>query len=249
MGHLCNKFGLTEMHSSSGRHVSNTVQETSLSPTHFPLPTATYGTQSFANPLSPSKNPQILPLVSPILHDTPEMEKWRSAQDMFTQYDISRPPGWLSDIEDLSLSGDGNASPRRYCRYCHICSTATWAPTTAPPVGTVFAKGARVRYPVALRRLMPTFRAMKAPIITRDGSRYVSAPRSNLESTQKFRQQGGTVYSTPNSRHKDRIETQQGQSSKHRADPSRRNRNDGHGEETTLPEKSTPVMRDGPHMR
>ncbi len=33
---------------------------------------------------------------------------------------------------------------------------------TAPPVGTVFAKGARVRYPVALRRLMPTFRAMKA---------------------------------------------------------------------------------------
>ncbi|KAI0909886.1 hypothetical protein F4823DRAFT_405062 [Ustulina deusta] len=176
------------------------------------------------------------------------MEKWRSAQDMFTQYDISRPPGWLSDIEDLSLSGDGNASPRRYCRYCHICSTATWAPTHCSSCGHRLCKRCACEVSSGTPQAHANFSRHESPIITRDGSRYVSAPRSNLESTQNFRQQGGTVYSTPNSRHKDRIETQQGQSSKHRADPSRRNRNDGHGEETTLPEKSTPVMRDGPHM-
>ncbi|KAK8089372.1 hypothetical protein PG997_004333 [Apiospora hydei] len=52
----------------------------------------------------------------------------RSARELFEQYGVARPSGWLSDEEDLTLSGDRNASPRRFCRICHVCSARTWSP-------------------------------------------------------------------------------------------------------------------------
>ncbi|KAI1276596.1 hypothetical protein F5Y07DRAFT_399331 [Xylaria sp. FL0933] len=84
MGHVCNKYGLTEMHPSGGRHISDTVKEMNPRPNHLPLPTVTYGTQSFANPLYPVNPPQISPFLSPVLGGTPKREKWKSARDMFT---------------------------------------------------------------------------------------------------------------------------------------------------------------------
>ncbi|KAI1426197.1 hypothetical protein F5Y12DRAFT_713436 [Xylaria sp. FL1777] len=248
MGHLCNKFGLTEMHSSSGQHSSNTAKETTPSPAHLPLPTATYGTPSFANPLLPTKKQKALRLVSPISHNTPDQEKWRSARDMFTQYDISRPSGWLSDIEDLSLSGDGNASPRRYCRHCHICSTPTWAPTHCSSCGHRLCERCACEASSGTPQAHANFLHHPSPTITRDGSQYVSASRSNLESTQMFRQQVGIACSTSDGRHQDRINTQHNRSSTHRADSSWRNRNDKRGQETTLPKKSTPAIKDNSHM-
>jgi hypothetical protein len=64
-----------------------------------------------------------------------ELKRRKSARDLFEQYGIARPTGWLSDEEDLSLSGDRNASPRRFCRICHVCSALTASPTHCSACG------------------------------------------------------------------------------------------------------------------
>ncbi|KAI1154918.1 hypothetical protein F4825DRAFT_447988 [Nemania diffusa] len=90
MGHLCNKFGLTEIQSSSGRHISNTIKEARSNPPGIRSPTTVHGVQSFANPLYPAAESQNLPLASPMSHNTPDTERWRSARDMFTYPDVTR---------------------------------------------------------------------------------------------------------------------------------------------------------------
>ncbi|KAI1375923.1 hypothetical protein F4677DRAFT_460162 [Hypoxylon crocopeplum] len=57
-----------------------------------------------------------------------EDKQRKAARKLFEQHGIRRPPGWFSD-EDLSLSGDRTASPRRFCRICHVCSARTWSQT------------------------------------------------------------------------------------------------------------------------
>ncbi|KAI0377791.1 hypothetical protein F5Y04DRAFT_291582 [Hypomontagnella monticulosa] len=55
-----------------------------------------------------------------------------SARSLYEQHGIRRPSGWFSDEEDLSLSGDRTAGPRRFCRICHVCSARTWSQTHCP---------------------------------------------------------------------------------------------------------------------
>lgn len=59
----------------------------------------------------------------------------RSARELFEQHGIARPSGWLSDEEGLVLSGDRNASPRSFCRICHVCSARTWSPRVCSGCG------------------------------------------------------------------------------------------------------------------
>ncbi|KAI1355752.1 hypothetical protein F5Y01DRAFT_310634 [Xylaria sp. FL0043] len=248
MGHVCNKYGLTEMHPSGGRHISDTVKEMNPRPAHLPLPTVTYETQSFANPLHPAKPPQILPFLSPVLGGTPKREKWKSARDMFTQYDISRPSGWLSDIEDLSLSGDGNASPRRHCRHCHICSAHTWTPTHCSSCGHRLCERCSCEVSSGTPHAHADCSHHQSHT-TRDELQYINASRSNLDSGQNFRQQQGMTDSTSHSQHKDKIDTQRNQSSRYRTDSSWLSRDDEQGVQMTLSRSPTPIMRDSSHKR
>lgn len=54
-----------------------------------------------------------------------DYQRRESARSLFEEYGITRPIGWLSDEEDISLSGDGNASPQRSSRVCHVCAAQT----------------------------------------------------------------------------------------------------------------------------
>ncbi|KAI1310911.1 hypothetical protein F5Y03DRAFT_9927 [Xylaria venustula] len=247
MGHLCNKFGLTEVYSSSGQHESGTSKGMNLGPSHSPSSTITYDTQSFANPLFPSRKLSTLPLLSPNLHDTSGREKWGSARDMFMQYDISQPSGWFSDMEDLSLSGDGNASPRRYCRHCHICSAPTWAPTHCSTCGHRLCERCACEIPSGNSQAHPDFSHHHSHNITRDESPYEPVSKSNLESTQKFHQQQGLTGSTSNNEHRDNVDEQSKRRSNYRSDSSWQTRKGEH-EETVLPRKSQLAIGDKPHM-
>ena len=66
---------------------------------------------------------------SSILSESSGSEARReSARELFDQYGIVRPPGWLSDEgDDAGASRDGNASPREKCRICHMCSGRVWS--------------------------------------------------------------------------------------------------------------------------
>ncbi|KAI1769561.1 hypothetical protein GGR53DRAFT_473081 [Hypoxylon sp. FL1150] len=55
-----------------------------------------------------------------------QAEQQRFARELFEQHGIRRPSGWFSD-EDLPISGDRTAEPRRPCRICHVCSSRTWS--------------------------------------------------------------------------------------------------------------------------
>lgn len=69
--------------------------------------------------------------------------KRKSARDLYQQYGISQPPGWLSDDEedsDLVLSGDGSHSPRVLCHVCHVCSHRTSAPSACTSCGHHFCQ-------------------------------------------------------------------------------------------------------------
>ncbi|KAI1393882.1 uncharacterized protein F4822DRAFT_424346 [Hypoxylon trugodes] len=95
--------------------------------------------------ISTRSSPLIAPLKTaeniPIISNTPgistvsrtssratEATQRKIAREVFEQHGIRRPSGWFSD-EDLSLSGDRTASPRRFCRICHVCSARTWSQT------------------------------------------------------------------------------------------------------------------------
>ncbi|KAI1502315.1 hypothetical protein F5X99DRAFT_427470 [Biscogniauxia marginata] len=52
----------------------------------------------------------------------------RPAQKSF-DYSNDEVPEWLPVEEDLSLLLDGNATPQRFCRICHVCSARTWPST------------------------------------------------------------------------------------------------------------------------
>ncbi|KAK7989496.1 hypothetical protein PG989_009811 [Apiospora arundinis] len=67
--------------------------------------------------------------------DGDALNRRKSARELFVQYGVARPSGWLSDEEDLILSGDRNASPRRFCRICHVCSARTWSPSLCSACG------------------------------------------------------------------------------------------------------------------
>ncbi|KAI0971821.1 hypothetical protein F4678DRAFT_479238 [Xylaria arbuscula] len=246
MGHLCNKFGLTEVYSSSGQHESGTSREMNLGPNHSPSSTITYDAQSFANPLFPNRKLPTLPLFSRNLHDTSGREKWGSARDMFMQYDISQPSGWFSDLEDLSLSGDGNASPRRYCRHCHICSTATWAPTHCSTCGHRLCERCACEISSGTPQAHVDLPHHHSHVIAKDESPYESASRSNLESTQRFHQQLGMTGSASNNEHGDHVDEQSNRRSNYRSDSSWRSRKDEH-EETRLHKNPQLVMRDNLH--
>lgn len=49
--------------------------------------------------------------------------KRKSARDLYQDYGIVQPAGWLSDEKssDLAQSRDGNHSPQAYCHVCHVC--------------------------------------------------------------------------------------------------------------------------------
>lgn len=69
--------------------------------------------------------------------------KRKSARDLYQQYGISQPSGWLSDDEedsDLVLSGDGSHSPRLRCHVCHVCSHRTSAPSKCTSCGHHFCQ-------------------------------------------------------------------------------------------------------------
>ncbi|KAI0528104.1 hypothetical protein F5B22DRAFT_20279 [Xylaria bambusicola] len=239
MGHLCNKFGLTEIHSSDGRHASNANKGSTLRPINLTLPAPTYEAPPFVNPLAPTKEPQDIPFVPPNSHRTPRMEKWRSARDMFAQYDINMPSGWLSDVEDLSLSGDGNASPRRCCRYCHICSTPTWAPTHCSACGHHLCQRCVCEISSGTPQAHPGFSHHPSPTIIRDGSHHIitSKPNQHLD-------QAETTSSTSNRRHHEYPDRHHHRSSSYRDDSSWRNRNQAHAvKTTTLREKSSQPAR------
>lgn len=68
--------------------------------------------------------------------------KRKSARDLYQEYGISRPPGWLSDEEDsdLARSGDGSHSPPTCCHVCHVCAYRTSAPSKCTSCGHHFCQ-------------------------------------------------------------------------------------------------------------
>ncbi|KAI8634886.1 hypothetical protein F5Y19DRAFT_469936 [Xylariaceae sp. FL1651] len=150
---------------------------------------------------------QTMPSISSTPHRTPEVEKWRSARDMFAKHSISRPSGWLSDVEDLSLSGDGNASPRRYCRFCHVCSTLTWAPTHCSSCGHRLCAKCVCEVPGSGEQAHANFSHHLSPVIARIGPQYVSPSRSHPDTTQTLHQGIATSHSTSKTQRKNHIDT------------------------------------------
>ncbi|KAI1167924.1 hypothetical protein F5B18DRAFT_338629 [Nemania serpens] len=245
MGHSCDKFGLTEIHSSSGRHVSNTTRETGSRPIRTHQPTALHGVPSLINPLFPPIEPQTVPSALPLSHNTPDTERWRSARDMFVQYDISRPSGWLSDI---SLSGDGNASPRRYCRYCHVCSTPTWAPAHCSSCGHRLCERCACEEPGGIPQVHANFSHHPSPTIARDRAQRISVSRPDLESIRRYHQEVITSLPTLASPNQGRKDKQHSRSFNLRTDSSWRNANEEHGEDTAFSQVSAPAIRDHLHI-
>ncbi|KAI1189603.1 hypothetical protein F5B17DRAFT_180120 [Nemania serpens] len=241
MGHSCDKFGHTEIHSSSGRYVSNITRETGFKAIRTHLPTAHHGLKPLGNPLFPVIEPQTIPSDLPLSHNTPAIERWISAREMFTQYDISRPSGWLSDI---SLSVDGNASPRRYCRYCHVCSAPTWAPAHCSSCGHLLCERCAYEAPDGTPQAHASFSHYSSPTTARDGAQPISASRPNPETIRKYHQEIIRSLRTPASPNHGHEYKQHNRPFSPRADSSWLNTNEGHGEETTF---LSPVIRHHSH--
>ncbi|KAI0104117.1 hypothetical protein GGR51DRAFT_572801 [Nemania sp. FL0031] len=245
MGHLCNKFGLTEIQSSRGRRASNTVKESRFKPQRIDPSAAAHNIRPFPNPLSPaleSQNVPLFPSMSPI---TPDIERWRSARDMFTQYHISRPSGWLSDI---SLGGDGNASPPGYCRYCHICSAPVWAPTHCSSCGHHLCDRCACEVLATPTQAHASRSHHLAPTTARDDSKHISASKPNPESIQTHGQESITTVSATGDRNQSRREIRHRPSSNFRPDSSWLKTNKQHGENMISYEISAPIMRDHSHI-
>lgn len=243
MGHLCSKFGLMEIYSSNGQHVSDAIEETRFNPIHTHLPKPNHGKiRPFTNPLL-LKESQNMPLISSSLRHTPYIERWRSARDIFEQYDISRPSGWLSDVEDLSLSGDGNASPRRYCRYCHICSLPTLAPTYCPSCGHRLCEKCKCEVSSGTPQAHTDFLHHPSPAIVRDGPQYVPVSRTDPKFVQRPSQRAGMACSPPESRNQGYIDTQLHRPFNTRADTSWR-KIERRGRERPISEMSNPTSSD-----
>jgi len=202
MGHLCDKFGLTEIRSSRGRHAD--AEGTRFNPIHTSSKTDN-STPLFAKPLKSLSKLEHLQTGSFASYNTPKVEKWRSAQDMFTQYNIDKPVGWLSDAEALSLSGDGNASPRSYCRYCHVCSTATWAPTFCSSCGHRLCQKCVCEVPGVTAQAHANFSHHPSPAIPRDEPQYLFATKSDVESTQTLHRGRSRRRSASKSRKEDHM--------------------------------------------
>lgn len=161
------------------------------------------------------------------------------------QHDISRPSGWLSDI---SLSGDGNASPRRYCRYCHVCSTPTWAPAHCSSCGHRLCERCACEMPGGSPQAHANFSHRPSPTIARDRAQHTSASRPNLDSIRRHYQEVMTSLPPLASPNRGRKNKQHNRSFNPRSDSSWRNTNEEHRRETTFSEVSTPVIKNHSHM-
>ncbi|KAI2630513.1 hypothetical protein GGS21DRAFT_205403 [Xylaria nigripes] len=234
-----------EILSSDGQRVYDKVKETHSNPPHTQLSLADPGVQTHRIPILSHKQQQVLPLKSFISHDTPEIEKWQSARDIFMQYDISRPSGWLSETDDLSLSGDGNASPRSFYRYCHICSTPTWAPTHCSSCGHRFCE--KCMFEPSIDTQANANLSYHSNITTAgDESQYASAFRSIVGSIPSSRKRAQTPHPAPHGPNHCRMSTQH-QPSQHYEEHNWQKTDDKFGEETTSSEVSGSTMRSLSH--
>ncbi|KAI1085690.1 hypothetical protein F5B20DRAFT_12956 [Whalleya microplaca] len=111
----------------------------------------------------------------------------KSVRELFEQFGIGRPSGWLSDEEDLLLSGDGNASPRRFCRVCHLCSARTWSPMRCSSCGHRLCKKCTCEIPERSVDSHVGFSHHRSRTIKRDRTPFVQPPA--LTPKSKKRQQ------------------------------------------------------------
>ncbi|KAK7951735.1 uncharacterized protein PG986_007463 [Apiospora aurea] len=119
----------------------------------------------------------------------------RSARELFEQYGVARPSGWLSDEEDLILSGDRNASPRRFCRICHICSARTWSPRACSACGHRFCERCLCEVSEDSEETHVRFSHHPSRTIKEGGAKYRPPPLTTPES-QSRRQQTSQVLHT-----------------------------------------------------
>ncbi|ORY69840.1 uncharacterized protein BCR38DRAFT_332235, partial [Pseudomassariella vexata] len=119
------------------------------------------------------------------LVETTDLRRRKSARELFEQHGISRPSGWLSDEEDLSLSGDGNASPRRFCRICHVCSARTWSPTHCASCGHHLCERCLCEVPENSVETHRGFSHHPSRTLELDDARYVRPPISSPEPVHK----------------------------------------------------------------
>ncbi|KAI0128605.1 hypothetical protein BJ170DRAFT_336053 [Xylariales sp. AK1849] len=121
-----------------------------------------------------------------------EVRRWQSASELFDQYSIARPTGWLSDEEDLSFSGDGNASNPRFCRICHVCSARNWSPLLCSACGHRLCQRCLCEVPENNVEGHKGFSHHPSPTIELQGARYVEHPISAPESVHHQQRTGGS---------------------------------------------------------
>jgi hypothetical protein len=120
--------------------------------------------------------------------DDGETKRRQTARELFAQYGVSRPSGWLSD-EDLNLAllGDGSHTPREYCRICHVCSARTWSPAHCSTCGHLLCQRCVCEVPRNTLDAHRDFSHHQSPVIKREGSRYAPPSALTADSTaQKY---------------------------------------------------------------
>ncbi|KAI0603362.1 hypothetical protein F4775DRAFT_598477 [Biscogniauxia sp. FL1348] len=90
------------------------------------------------------------------------------------------PSRCVSDREDPTLCLDGHASPRGFCRVCHVCFARTWSSTHCYFCGHQLCSKCLCEVSGGTERAHIDFSHHPSPVILRDGPRYVQP--SNPES-------------------------------------------------------------------
>lgn len=211
MGHMCDKFGHTEIEAARSIHLSSKIGEP-LANSDVEVPNVAHEAQPLADVALSNAKTQYLPIDISLSPDTPDIERWRWARDIFSQYNVNRPSGWLSDVDDLFLSGDGNASPQNYSRYCHVCScrhvrtTPACAPVHCSSCGHRMCSRCICETSSGNPRSHASASYQPSPTITRDESLYVSTSGSNLGYMQQTpHREATTANATSDGGHQDHV--------------------------------------------
>ncbi|KAI0013660.1 hypothetical protein F4779DRAFT_346938 [Xylariaceae sp. FL0662B] len=134
-------------------------------------------TISYPEPLLANTSPiQELPSTSCPSYRAADARRRKSARELFEQYGIGTPSGWLSDEEDLSFSRDGNASPQRFCRVCHVCSARTWSSMHCPSCRHRLCEKCLCEVPEHTKEAHVNFSHHPSRTIKRDRARFVRLP-------------------------------------------------------------------------
>ncbi|KAI5928674.1 hypothetical protein F4810DRAFT_705610 [Camillea tinctor] len=196
------QFNLAAERQSTARIVDSNLKPTSLQHTTFihRAPSESLFDLLAYNDDAPEKS-----LSSRVSRKDIGSHRRRPPPQSWLNYGYAKLPRRASINEDPALLLDGNASPRGFCRVCHVCSARTWASTHCYFCGHQLCNKCRCEVPEDTANAHADFSHHPSPAIPRDGPHHVQ-PSNLVEESKEHA--GGTYEGVPTTIHEDIFEAE-----------------------------------------